>query len=356
MKNRRSFKNTYLSNLLHIRLPSVTIALVAILTLGKATTRADDRDADPASIPVMRAFEDPASGQVVITAADRTVLRYNYRTVEPDEEFLLKVLPENRKYALARSNYIHPLHGPDGEILTTDFSPDHPHHRGIYWAWPEVDYGDQRGDLHALQRVYARPTGNITLHSGTEVAEIKAENLWMWEDKTPIVREQTNIRASRAGERGWYVDLKLEFTALVDDVTIARRRTDVYGGLNTRLSPVQDLQLLHHADPADSQPRRAWSDSLGIRAGGNELVGFAVLEKSSNPHYPGDWIMFEELPWFQPTFPAKNTRFALSSSEPLILEYRLWIRPGGQATTEQYVAEWEAYNGPSEGKQAVSAK
>lgn len=299
-----------------------------------------------ATKPTMKAFEDPASGQFVITDADRPVLRYNYRTVEPSSEFLQQIRPKSRKYARARSNYIHPLYGPDGEILTDDFSPDHPHHRGIYWAWPEVDFGDQRGDLHALQQVFARPTGTITLHSGTDVAEIKAENLWLWDDKTPVVREHVSIRASRTNERGWYIDLRFEFTALVDDVTIARRHTKNYGGLNIRLSPVKNLQLLHHADPVGSQPRRAWSDSLGIRAGGDKPVGFAVFEKTSNPHYPGDWIAFEHLPWFQPTFPAKNTRYALSS-KPLILEYRLWVRPGGQTTNDQYVAEWDAYNDPS---------
>jgi hypothetical protein len=320
--------------------------LFVMLLASQQQLIADTSEAPRGSNTAMRAFEDPASGQIVITAAGQPVLRYNYRTVEPTEELLQQVRPDNRKYARARSNYIHPLYGPDGEILTEDFSPDHPHHRGIYWAWPEVDFGGERGDLHALQRVFVRPTGNITLHNGNEVAEIKAENLWKWEDKTPIVREQSSIRASRAGERGWYVDLRLEFTALVDGVSIARRGTAMYGGLNTRLSPVEDLQLLHHADPTGSQPRRAWSDSLGIRAGGDKMVGFAVLEKASNPHYPSDWIVFEKLPWFQPTFPAKNTRFALSDSEPLVLEYRLWVRPGGETTTDQYVAEWEAYNGP----------
>jgi hypothetical protein len=341
---------------LRIRLRSITVGLVVVLIAVECKLRAGEPSADSLSSPVMGAHEDPQSGQIVISDGDRPVLQYNYRTVEPAEGFLEHVAPDARKYARARSNYIHPLYGPDGEVLTEDFSPDHPHHRGVYWAWPEVDFGDERGDLHALQRVFARPTGTIALNSGTEVAEIRAENLWMWDDKTPIVREHTSIRARRADEQGWYVDLKFEFTALVDNVTIARRDTTLYGGLNTRLSPVEDLQLLHHADPPDSQPRRAWSDSIGVRTGGNKSVGFAVLEKTSNPHYPGDWIVFDHLPWFQPTFPAKNARIALSGSEPLVLEYRLWVRSGSQATTEQYVAEWEAYNGSSATDQSSSAE
>ena len=68
-----------------------------------------------------------------------------------------------RIYARARSDYIHPLFGLEGETLTKDWSTDHPHHRGIYWAWPEVDWRGQRGDLHALQHVFARPTGKCII-------------------------------------------------------------------------------------------------------------------------------------------------------------------------------------------------
>ena len=40
--------------------------------------------------------------------------------------------------AMERSCYLHPVYGPDGTVLTDDFNPDHPHHRGISWMWPDV--------------------------------------------------------------------------------------------------------------------------------------------------------------------------------------------------------------------------
>ena len=102
-------------------------------------------------------------------------------------------------YAVPRSDYIHPLYGLDGAMLTNDW-PDagHPHHRGIFWAWPEVEYGSKLGDIYALQTVFARPTGNIKLTDGRDYAEIDAENLWMWEDKEAIVRE-TGSNEARSG-------------------------------------------------------------------------------------------------------------------------------------------------------------
>jgi hypothetical protein len=296
------------------------------------------------STPTMQVVKDPNSGQILIREGERPVLQYNYETNQPPVGFLEKVHTTARKYAVPRSNYIHPLYGPDGEVLTQDWSTDHPHHRGIYWAWPEVDFGQQRGDLHALQRVFARPTGQIQLTTSANAARIEAENLWKWEDETPVVRERATIVAHRAGEQGQFVDLSFQFTALVDGVKLARRGTKAYGGLNIRLSPTQGLKLAHHLDPASATPRRAWSDSVGMRAGGTKPVGLAVFEKTTNPDYPGDYIEYPKLPWFQPTFPQAGTRFELNKGQPLVLEYRLWIRRAAQVTEAEFERHWREFN------------
>jgi hypothetical protein len=50
-------------------------------------------------------------------------------------EGLAQMCAGNRIYARARSDHIHPLSEPGGAVLTKDWPVDHPHHRGIYWAW-----------------------------------------------------------------------------------------------------------------------------------------------------------------------------------------------------------------------------
>ena len=292
----------------------------------------------------MQVTRDLYTGQIVITEGDTPVLKYYYQLACPPDGYMASVAQGNRKYARARSNYIHPLYGPSGEELTYDWSHDHPHHRGIYWAWPEVDWHGERGDLHALQRVYARPTGNISLQSQGTFGKIVAENRWFWEDETPIVTEVTTIRAHQRGNHGRFIDLTYSFEALEDDVALARRGTNAYGGLNIRMSPIKDMQLIHHADPVSESPRRAWSDSIGIRQDGTVSVGFAVLEKVTNPDYPGDYIEYPDLPWFQPTFPAAGTRHVLVKGTPLVLQYRLWIREANETSEAQYAEQWRLYN------------
>jgi len=314
---------------------NVVAVILSIACLGPGISNAAD----------MQVTRDLYTGQIVIQEGDMPILKYNYQLVCPPAGYVASVAEGNRRYARARSNYIHPLYGPNGEELTYDWSKDHPHHRGIYWAWPEVDWRGERADLHALQRIFARPTGNVSLKTDENSARLVAENRWYWEDETPIVREVTTIRAYQAGDHGRYIDIVYSFEALDDDVALARRGTNAYGGLNIRMSPIKDMQLIHHADPISAHPRRAWSDSLGIRQGATESVGFAVLEKMSNPDYPGDWIQYEYLPWFQPTFPAEGTRYVLKQGHPLVLQYRLWIRPAKETTVAEYSKQWDIYNG-----------
>lgn len=328
-------------------LQSMIALLVSCLIADNVSLTADDS----ASVKTIRAVEDAESGQIDIFDGTQPVLRYNYKTVPAPERFLEELPAEHRvdarKYGRPRSNYIHPLYGLNGEQLTADWNKDHPHHRGIYWAWPEVQYKGQMGDLHALQRVFARPTGRITLRHEENFAEIEAESRWMWEDKMPIVHELATIRAWQVGQHGRNIDLMFRITALKDDVSIARRETTSYGGLNIRLAPVDELNLSHYADTTAAKTRHAWQSATGIWSGTKSPLSLYVVEHAENPHYPGDYVQFPDLPWFQPTFPRAGTRYALENGKPLVLRYRLWIRVGDAPSKEDARAQWKAFNSTS---------
>lgn len=293
----------------------------------------------------MRAVSEAGGAWLDLWQGSDPVLRYRYAAVEPAEH-LAAVAEPNRKYAVARGDYIHPLFGPHGETLTKDWSPDHPHHRGIYWAWPEVDWHGQRGDLHALQRVFARPAGGCQAQSGPVFAQLTAQNEWRWEDREPIVNERATIRAYRATSDGRLIDLIFQLEARQDPVLLARRETSHYGGLNLRLNAVQNQQITQHTDLPGSAPRRAWSDLSGLFAGAEKPSGVTVIQMASNPDYPGDWIEYPQLNWLQPTFPASGTRYELRRGVPLVLKFRLWIHAGAPLPAELGAELWDAAHAP----------
>ncbi len=269
-------------------------------------------------------------GAVTIAEAGRPLLTYQARRVALPAGYLDAVAAGNRIYAEPRSGYLHPLYGLDGEELTLDWSLDHPHHRGIYWAWPEVRWGERLGDLHALQQVFSRPVGEPALAASAGSAQVQAQNLWLWEDQTPVAFERVSIQAAPIGADGARtVDLELRFEALVDGLSLARRGTDLYGGLNVRLAPVEDLEFARGTKEATlASPGGAWSSATGTWRGGGRRTTLAILEHPANPGFPGDFITYEDLPWFQPAFPPAGTRHQLERGRPLTLRYRFLILPG----------------------------
>jgi hypothetical protein len=247
-------------------------------------------------------------------------------------------------YAVPRSNYIHPLFGLNGEILTRDWSKDHPHHRGIYWAWPEVDYGKKRSDLHALQKVFARPTGRFKNQDTAGYAQIEAENLWIMEDDLmPIVIEHTLIRVFPEMDERRVIDLAFQFEGLRDSISIARRGTNAYGGLNIRMMTPESQNLTFFTDEPDADPRRAWSQLDGKFSGNDQVSGLLVLQDYNNPEYPGEWVEYPELSWVQPTFPTSGTRYNLLSGKPLVLRFRLIIYSGERPGQDLKERLWDEY-------------
>lgn len=312
---------------------------------------------DKTSSDAMTAEPDPTTGQYVIREGEDVVLQYNYQTVHEEDVVVLEsAKAENYTrrqrdtfvttsiYAVPRSDYIHPVYGLQGEMLTRDW-PDgaHPHHRGIFWAWPEVYYGSRLGDIYALQEVFARPTGEIDLVNGPDFAQISAENQWMWEDDEAIVREMAIIRVYSATDHERIIDLALRFTALVDSVTIATRETNSYGGLNLRMQTPDNQKITYHTDEPSSPMRRAWSDFFGTFDGASSESGMTVLQHPDNPQYPGHWVEYPDLAWVQPTFPSPGTRFALKKGQPLELRYRLILHRGGAQESHIYESWWDQY-------------
>ncbi|MDR1339532.1 MAG: PmoA family protein [Prevotellaceae bacterium] len=343
------------------------IALISALLLASACSRSISA--------VMTVEEDPLSGQYVIRESGKPVLQYNYRTVYEDGV----VRPESQKgkkieyspvggvyldeyyksnpavrsdgkatsaiWAVPRSDYIHPLYGPDGEMLTADWPDgDHPHHRGVFWAWPEVEYGSQRGDIYALQRVFARPTGNITCAVDTAYAEIKAENSWMWEDREAIVSEQVSIRAYREAGGRRIIDLSIRMQALVDSLTVATRCTNSYGGLNVRMAKPQKQNIAYFTDTAGASPVRCWADFSGTFEGSQSTSGMTILQHAENPEYPGTWVSYPNLSWVQPTFPTPNTRCPLRMDKPLTLRYRLIVHRGEKPANAVFTELWNGFH------------
>ncbi|MDP6633480.1 MAG: PmoA family protein [Phycisphaerae bacterium] len=316
------------THILCISAATAITAAVAFIACGKPAAK----DA----MTVRRADNDQ---HLEIFDSGKCVLRYNFRNVPVPKT-------AKGKYAVARSNYIHPLYGPAGEVLTKDYSPEHPHHRGLYWAWPEVYYKSQKRDLHALQGVFARPEKIVHTSGGKDSARIVAKSKWLW-DKEEIVAETAVITAHRADADGRrIIELRFEFSALVDGVSIARRGQKAYGGFNLRFSSRKDQEIVKYTDPEGKRPRRSWAQIVGVPPEGKKPVAVGIFQHVENPQAPGDWVEYPKLNWLQPTFPSKGVKYELGKGKHLVLRFGLCIQ-NGKMTDKQLAEQWRYISRPT---------
>ena len=272
------------------------------------------------------------------------------RIVQTDEGFLVtrrgdKILFYQRKTKsldgkYTRADYIHPLYGLDGQILTEDFPPDHLHHRGIFWAWHQLYIGDKKlGDAWSTKDfscdVYDAKI--LTPDSRSRALQVKA--YWkspLWTDaggkQKPFVKETTTITVHRAEADFRKIDFEIALLALEDDVRIGgAENAKAYGGFSARIRLPDGIEFTGPAGPVEPQgtPVEAgpWLDFSGKFADDDRISGLAILCHKSNPGYPQQWILRRKGSMQNPVYPGRHP-IPLSRQKPLILRYRLIIHRG----------------------------
>jgi hypothetical protein len=89
----------------------------------------------------IKLVKDVNKGTLTITANNRSLLQYNYKTVYP---------PKGIDTAYRRSGFIHPLWSPKGDTLTRIQAPDHYHHYGLWAPWTHVQFDGETVDFWNL--------------------------------------------------------------------------------------------------------------------------------------------------------------------------------------------------------------
>jgi hypothetical protein len=244
----------------------------------------------------------------------------------------------NGKYT--RANYIHPLYGLDGEILTEDFPPDHPHHRGVFWAWHQVWLDDRKlGDNWATQDFFWDVYDVDVLPIDSQSRALKLHVYWKSPDLTgrdgkqqPFVKETTTIRIHRTEGDIRKIDFQIELLALKDNMRLGGSEdAKGYGGFTTRIPLPDGLAFRGTNGPVEpttlSVEAGPWLDFSGNLGGSGKTSGLAILCHKSLPGYPHRWILRRKGSAQNPVFPGREP-VPMSRDKPIILRYRLVIHRG----------------------------
>ena len=247
--------------------------------------------------------------------------------------------PKNQDGKYERCNYIHPLWGIDGTVLTEDFPADHLHHRGIFWAWHQVWIGDKRiGDPWEIKDFVQQVTDIEYAAKAGGAAELKTEVEWkspLWKNHgviVPYLKENTKITIHPKSGNYRKIDFEIHLLALAENLKIGGSADEKgYSGFSVRMILPDDVKftgLAGEITPENTAVKSAGYVNISGSVGKNNGSGGIVfVDHPENPGYPQPWILRKRNSMQNAAYPG-NTTIAVSTQKPLVLKYSLLVYSG----------------------------
>lgn len=239
-----------------------------------------------------------------------------------------------------RANYVHPLYGLNGHVLTEDFPKDHLHHRGIFWTWHQVWIGDTRiGDAWECKDF----VWDVVRYVEEMVTEgsiaLSTHVLWkspLWRDNAgemnPFMKEKTVITVYNKQENYRIIDFEISLLALEDGLRVGGSEDQKgYGGFSVRIKMPEDIQFSSSQGQVLPQVTQveadSWVDVSGSMLPDGGKAGLVIICHPDNPMFPEKWILRRKGSMQNPVYPGREP-VSISQSDPTVLQYRLIIYEG----------------------------
>lgn len=241
--------------------------------------------------------------------------------------------PKSMGGKYARANYIHPLYSLNGTVLTEDFPQDHPHHRGIFWAWHQIVYKNQPvADAWSCE--------NISWHVvdsdiRKQKKRITLSNEVLWKSVLPkagevtLMKENSSITIHRSADQYRLIDFDIKLAAVQDDLKIGGSDdAKGYGGFSLRFQLPADIRFLAKDKEVEAQELAVeagpWLNFAGSFENGSKYpTGVVVFCHRLNPGHPQPWILRSKKSMQNAAFPGREP--VAVSRNGLRFQYRLLI-------------------------------
>ena len=238
-----------------------------------------------------------------------------------------------------RCNYIHPLWGIDGTVLTEDFPADHLHHRGVFWAWHQVWIGDKQiGDPWEIKDFEQQITDIEYAARENGIAELKTEVHWsspLWKnqgEKIPYLKENTKIVIHPKKGNYRKIDFEIQLLALAENLKIGGSADEKgYSGFSVRMILPEDIKF--SGTKGEITPENTAVESPGyVNVSGSvgkngSAGGIVITDHPENPGYPQPWILRKKNSMQNAAYPG-NTLLPVSTQKPIIMKYSLIVFSG----------------------------
>ena len=286
------------------------------------------------------------AGAFAVGDGGRPILAYLHKPVSG---------PAGSAPLMTRSGYIHPVHAPNGAMVTDDFNPDHAHQRGVWFAWTrtrlpdgtEPDFwniGSGKGRIRS-EKVQARNrTGEPVRLTANHAWDARLGEQWkrVLEETWELTLQPPRFKDPQAPDAAYVIDLTSRQRPLVD----LELPQYLYGGCAVRGSrewPKGSAMKVLTSEGkdrtgADGSAAR-WVDMSGPV--GDKTAGIALLEHPSVTGAPNLVRMHPDMPYYVIS-PPKRQRLVLDAGREHVFRYRI-VAHNGPADPKHLDALWREF-------------
>jgi len=242
------------------------------------------------------------------------------------------------------NHYIHPLYNLEGAIIT-EAQPEndkwHPHHRGIFWAWHQIEIAGKPIADSWIMKDFSYSINSIKTSTSNNSATLILDVDWKSAKAVPetFVTERTLITVHPIEENIRLIDFDIELRANVPEVTIAGSKDTIkgYGGFSARIKLADSMMFRGQAGvlkPILGQVKPGpWVDFATPELSKPNRYGLVIFCHPSIPNFPSPWLLRSKSSMQNPAFPGWN-KFEIPMDTTLKLRYRLVVYDGNMSIAD----------------------
>ena len=281
---------------------------------------------------------------------DKKVFQYAVETRES---------PKGLDKVYRRSGYIHPVFDPAGNEVTGDFSPDHAHQHGLFFAWVNTTFRDHKVDFWNQKSRTGKVEHNKILNQesgkvfGTLTVSQTHSDITDPEKPVAVINETWTVKIYNVSDP-FVFDLRVDHKMLTDEPLKINKYH--YGGLgirgrnnwlvaksSPRFDKAASFLTSENKGRTGNHTRPNWTSIYGEVDQGNSSL--TVFGHPSNFRFPQHVRLHPTMPYFC-LAPMVEESFELSKNETYTSHYRIVV--ANQKPELDFGEKfWKAYSSPA---------
>ena len=251
--------------------------------------------------------------------------------MEDDQKVMFFQRKENDSIPrYARNNYFHPIYDLNGKVITEDFPKDHPHQRGLFWAWHEIVLdGEKIADQWELDN-FKEVIKNVEFQKGQDnQGYFSYTAIWYADEIEPVklMQEKTFVTIYPSTKNYRRIDFEIGLRALAYNLQLGGEQNKKgYGGFSIRM--ITDNKTVFKSKEGIIQPI-----NTGLELGSYVDIsnkkrnsGVTIIAWPGNPK-PYNWILRQKESMQNCAWPG-NVLYDIPVDRQLVLRYSIFIHNG----------------------------